>query len=441
MFLMFQFRLGSHAQFTSVANYADAKLAQKFISAIQTGDVKTLHKICKKEFDVNALFRFECGMEKMSALHYATKEGRMEVARELLQQSCDVNSLTPFDMATPLMFACRFFRTDVNMVAELLRYGADVNKTDHVGMTPLIVACELGCLELVRLLLDNGANVNHTYKEDDLPDTICQALRSPTIQEYEIDEMCDAYRGNGPLLQAAREHHYPVVQELIHRGCDLQITNVAGNTALHIACRSESKTVYSPRMTRSPIAGNTRIVKCLLEVGCDINRRNKHGETPLQRAISGISELVAWNIPIEHKIEEAKTFSDIIQILLHYGCDCSLDSDDEMSPVHLLLRQFHAVRHVTSVELQSRLCHCLHLLASAGCPITVDDIDYATKNLSQRTAGLLSSLHMLYPRPCSLKQLCKLVIRQCCPKPLGEHLSHLGLPLSLSEFVALEILD
>ena len=48
-------RLGSHASITTVANYAEARLAHKFISAVQADDVRALHKIAsKKDFEVNA---------------------------------------------------------------------------------------------------------------------------------------------------------------------------------------------------------------------------------------------------------------------------------------------------------------------------------------------------------------------------------------------------
>ena len=434
--------MGGHAQFTSVANYADAKLAQKFIIAVQTKDVKSLHKILKKEFDVNTLFRFESGMEKMSALHYSAKEGMLEVIKELLHHECAVDVLTPFDTATPLMFACQFFgsHSNIDIVTELLKHGADVNKMNHLGKTPLIFASELGCLELVRLLLNHGANINHTYKEDDLPETLCQALKCPTIQEYEVDEMCDAYRGNGALIQACREHHYPVVQELIKRGCDVGIVNSAGNTALHIACRSESVTVYTRHMSRAPISGNTRIVKCLLEIGCDVNKRNKHGETPLKRAICGISELIIWNIPLEQKIEEAKVFCDLIQILIHHGCDTDVDFDG-MSALSLLLKEVCIMQNIDSSELQSKLAKCIKLLVSSGCPLLPNDIEFARKNLSEQTASMIDALFVVCPYPGSLKQLCKTIVRKCCLKPLGEYLPCLGLPPSLVHYVAFDMLD
>ncbi|ELU10723.1 hypothetical protein CAPTEDRAFT_146436, partial [Capitella teleta] len=111
--------------------------------------------------------------------------------------------------------ACQCYSDDTYrlVVQHLLNYGAEVNRGDVAQRTPLIVASELGHLELVRMLLYYGADIN-------MP---------------ELDELCDPYRGNNPLMQACREHHLNVVNELLSRNCDILATNKAGNSALHIA--------------------------------------------------------------------------------------------------------------------------------------------------------------------------------------------------------------
>lgn len=42
----------------------------------------------------------------------------------------------------------------------LLIHGADINQQCHFGFTPLMVACHLGDLDMVKLLLDNNADVS-----------------------------------------------------------------------------------------------------------------------------------------------------------------------------------------------------------------------------------------------------------------------------------------
>ena len=61
---------------------------------------------------------------------------------------------------TPLIDAARHGRAAD--VAALLAGGADVNepKTDGSGKTALYVACKIGLTEVIKILIDAGANVN-----------------------------------------------------------------------------------------------------------------------------------------------------------------------------------------------------------------------------------------------------------------------------------------
>jgi ankyrin repeat protein len=47
----------------------------------------------------------------------------------------------------------------------LLEAGADINKADNNGWTPLCIAAQNGNVEIVKLLLDSGANVNKATKD------------------------------------------------------------------------------------------------------------------------------------------------------------------------------------------------------------------------------------------------------------------------------------
>ena len=49
---------------------------------------------------------------------------------------------------------------DIELVRELLENGADINIRDNGGDTPLILASIKGHTDIVRLLLENEANVN-----------------------------------------------------------------------------------------------------------------------------------------------------------------------------------------------------------------------------------------------------------------------------------------
>lgn len=61
---------------------------------------------------------------------------------------------------TPLTRAC--YRGHINIVRELINLGADVNQSDG-NKTPLTTACDKGYYSVVQELIEARANVNQTY--------------------------------------------------------------------------------------------------------------------------------------------------------------------------------------------------------------------------------------------------------------------------------------
>jgi uncharacterized protein len=55
-------------------------------------------------------------------------------------------------------------RRHAETVAVLARGGADVNRLGKGGVSPLIMACSMGCLEEARVLLDAGARTDFTFR-------------------------------------------------------------------------------------------------------------------------------------------------------------------------------------------------------------------------------------------------------------------------------------
>jgi len=63
---------------------------------------------------------------------------------------------------TPLVFAIRSGNTDA--VRQLLSEGHDPNETDSENVSPLCHACEIQALEIVTLLVNANADINHETK-------------------------------------------------------------------------------------------------------------------------------------------------------------------------------------------------------------------------------------------------------------------------------------
>ncbi|KAJ8304247.1 hypothetical protein KUTeg_017830 [Tegillarca granosa] len=60
---------------------------------------------------------------------------------------------------TPLLhYVCKTHRQNLDMVKYLLDQGCNINTSSQEG-TPLLIACRVGAVELVKMLLDNGAQI------------------------------------------------------------------------------------------------------------------------------------------------------------------------------------------------------------------------------------------------------------------------------------------
>ena len=95
--------------------------------------------------------------ERMAALE--SSDGR---ARRLLDKGAEVDRANDGG-GTPLFVACQEGRADAARL--LLDNGAEVDRATEDGATPLYIACEKGRADAARLLLGNGAKVNMAEKD------------------------------------------------------------------------------------------------------------------------------------------------------------------------------------------------------------------------------------------------------------------------------------
>jgi len=140
---------------------------------------------------------------------------------------------------------------DINSVKEMIAAGADINKKDSNGYTSLMTACHYNRLEIAKLLVSAGAELN--------------------VQEKSY--------GYTPLILACQYKYHDLAKYLISKGADINIQGKEGATALMAA------------------ASNSReIVELLLSKGADVNARMTDGTGVFAQCITGIY----WDsVPIE----------------------------------------------------------------------------------------------------------------------------------------------
>ncbi|MGB0894458.1 MAG: ankyrin repeat domain-containing protein [Parashewanella sp.] len=206
----------------------------------------------------------------------AVSENHYFLVKQLLAQNADPNITDKLEGEcwAPLHNAAKI--GDVKMILLLVKKGADINKKDAAGNTPLAQAVLHGNLSAVQLLIKKGADIN---SQNTLGET--------------------------PLMLAAQESHLDMCDILCgYEELNVNIKNNKGNTALHIATENGDHHIvklllaYSPHINYNHesvsqvgtalSSGNPLVVLALLEYG--IARKTTtllttacdKGKTPLQ---------------------------------------------------------------------------------------------------------------------------------------------------------------
>ena len=109
------------------------------------------------------------------------------------------------------------------IVKLLVEHGAQVNQVTATNSTALRCACRNGNLDMVRYLVENGGDIRIAAEQNDTNLLRSIANRHLNVVTYLVDEKgfdvneCDT-RGRSPLYMAARSGSLEITQFLLHRG-------------------------------------------------------------------------------------------------------------------------------------------------------------------------------------------------------------------------------
>jgi ankyrin repeat protein len=161
------------------------------------------------------------------------------------------------------------------IVEGLLNNGADVNVKERLTSdTPLIYAIERQPANIVKMLIDAGANVNYRVKYATRQSVLHIAVSQQDAAKVKmlIDAGADVNVQENfevtPLLIASGNKNTTITKLLLDGGADANLKDHYGNTPLH-------KAIYQ----------NESMIKVLLDAGADINAaKDFSGATPLHYA-------------------------------------------------------------------------------------------------------------------------------------------------------------
>lgn len=297
--------------------------AGEFHLAATKGDIPALESILKSNPEaLNAP-----DGNGMAALRLATYSNQIETVRFLLNRGADPD--VQDDMGnTPLHWACSFGHEAIT--ALLIDHKADLSAENASGMTPLHNAASRGRIKLAELLIAKGADVNapevrgwspldyaRAAKQKEMVDWLSShggrslkgtvsiadarlATEKRAAAKFKSNPaLVNKIEGKGvtPLLSAVQLNRTDVSKSLIELGADINAKDKDGWSALHFAAWN----------------GNIDIAKVLLSKGLNPDDRTKDLATPLMRPTS----------------------KEMAELLISSGADVNAQTSRGVAPLHM----------------------------------------------------------------------------------------------------------
>lgn len=176
---------------------------------------------------------------------------------------------------------------DNDRVAYLLTKGADINKKDPQGYTPLAASVRLGSLSTTLFLLDHGARAEdpdgdgwtpllHAVLRNDAPAIEALLARGASVET-------PAPGGYTPLSIAIEEKKYDAARSLIAKGAKIdEPVNAKRLTPLMIAASDPPPRSAAAKLTQG--SNSIDVARELLAKGANVNAASAEGVTPLMIA-------------------------------------------------------------------------------------------------------------------------------------------------------------
>lgn len=211
--------------------------------------------------------------KKLTRLMHACKEGNLQRAETLIKAKADVNAVSLVDHLTPLMFAAYYGNTEI--VRLLLDAGANPNVSMNTMDydTPLLMATRWDDLELIKLLLLKGASVDAVNKNGVTPLASASDNGYVDMVEFLINSGADVNASRfddhfTPLLYACQGGHLEVARVLLNNGAQVNLHSIHRATPLMWAAAQ----------------GHQELCSLLIQHGAEINARCIRGNTALMMA-------------------------------------------------------------------------------------------------------------------------------------------------------------
>ncbi|KAL8566736.1 hypothetical protein ACOMHN_050384 [Nucella lapillus] len=413
------------------------KWFEELCGDIRAGNLERVTELLQAGHDVNRVSE----EERLSPLGVACQYGRLGVAKILLEHGADVSVPGP-EGQTALHLLCGAEERCSDMVELgdlLLSHGASIDAADNMGKTPVLRACESEDHKLVRLLCNAGCNVNIQDYNGDSPIKVASKTaelwffwhcRPETAASAASATGSKNSTGSGDKMEPSNFPPIIIAKQLLEAGAD-------------------------PReATLLPAAvnfGAVEVVQEFLQLGMDVNMLDDIQRTPLGCACTAASVPPSVvRLLLEHGADVNKgggwrkhkplifayvhNSVDKIRLLLSYGARIT---EEEMSELVSLSLSKSILENPEVVGPHSKELWSWRLLLKTGSkPVVQGSLATKVHQLSMCSSyGQISPwIQTLLNPVLSLRDMCRIVVRNHLPANIDSHVPQLPLPRDLQDF-------
>ncbi|XP_064628832.1 putative ankyrin repeat protein RF_0381 isoform X2 [Lineus longissimus] len=289
----------------------------ELLDAICAGDNAWVRRLIQAGVDVNV------GEFYMTPLQMAIMKDNMEAFNSLIKAGADVNQPEETKNWQPLTYAAK--NGNLKILDKLLEMGAAVNIKDSDGRTLLDFAVHGKHLEVVRRLVQMGADIRHENCPDKTTGLMYTAMMSGCtdmvvrFRAYGLNfETIHTEQNEPGIFRLIQFNQLEMLDTIIKLGGDVNIENMWGET---------------PLFRCSDFGASAASIHLLMRGGADVNKQNSSGETALGRCIMNgnfdkVRALLDWGANMDYHTNGTKSLlhmaverglSDIAKLLVNAG--------------------------------------------------------------------------------------------------------------------------
>ena len=339
----------------------------KYVKNSRIGDnISKIDRMIERGICLNYMdYSMKC-TPLITSIIYVNQTSNMEAIMKLIDGGADVN-FANINNDSALIFACYFQNIDI--VKLLIRAGANINHQNNYGYTPLMIAQNClnynefthdninNILEIMNLLIDSGVDINLMNKKN-----------------------------NNSILIAVKNSKYYGIEQI-------KLLIEKGKININSSFRS-NKNLLSYACYYFSISSSYQAIEYLINLGIDINVQDKKGYTPLMYLIAKSNNITTELIDCIKLLLNAKPNLDLKSNNSHnalsIACINAIKTKDS-SIIKLLIRAGADVNILSNFN-----ANCISFLSYKGPYLAIQLFDLLIDNKIDLNVQSMNTLNGTY---------------------------------------------